>query len=73
MTPKKTITLRLVGLDGNAFCLMGAFNRQAKKEGWTKEEIDGVLNEARSRDYNHLLATLADHCQDPTGDKDEIS
>lgn len=68
MTPEKKITLRLVGLDGNAFFLMGAFRRQARKEGWPKEEIDGVLNEARSRDYDHLLATLADHCQDPPDD-----
>jgi len=72
MTTKRIIKLRLAGLDGNAFFLMGAFSRQAKKEGWTKAEIDGVLNEARSRDYDHLLATLADHCQDPTGDEDEI-
>jgi hypothetical protein len=67
MTIKRKITLRLVGLDGNAFVLMGAFSRQAKTEGWTKDEIDGVLREAQSRDYDHLLATLADHCEDPTG------
>ena len=71
MTTKRTIKLRLAGLDGNAFFLMGAFRRQAKKEGWTKDEIYGVLKEAQSRDYNHLLATLADHCEDPTGDDDE--
>ena len=35
---------------------MGAFSRQAKKEGCAKEETDGVLNEARRRDYDHLLA-----------------
>lgn len=73
MTTKRTIKLRLAGLDGNAFSLMGAFRRQAKKEGWTKDEIDGVLKEAQSLDYNHLLATLADHCEDPTGDEDEIA
>ena len=52
---------------------MGAFRRQAKKEGWTKDEIDGVLKEAQSLDYSHLLATLADHCEDPTGDDGEIA
>ena len=60
----KTVTLRLVGLDGNAYSLMGAFSQQAKREGWTKEEIDEVLNEAMSSDYNHLIATLADRCVD---------
>jgi hypothetical protein len=68
--PKK-VRLRLVGLDGNAFFLMGAFARQARREGWTKEEIDAVLDEARSRDYDHLLSTLSAHCQDPADDDGE--
>jgi len=70
---RRKITLRLVGLDGNAFFLLGAFRRQAKKEGWTKDEIDKVLKEAQSSDYNHLLATLADHCDPPTNDDNEVS
>lgn len=65
----KRINLEMVGLDGNAFSLMGAFTRQARKEGWTKDEIDSVMNEATSGDYNHLLSTLSDHC-DPTNDED---
>jgi ABC-type uncharacterized transport system permease subunit len=60
----KTVNLTLVGLDGNAFALMGAFQQQAKLEGWTKEEIDLVLNEARSGDYNHLLVTLMEYCNE---------
>jgi formylmethanofuran dehydrogenase subunit C len=59
----KTINLGLVGLDGNAFSLMGAFKRQASKEGWTKKEITTVLNECMKGDYNHLLVTLADRCK----------
>lgn len=58
----KKIFLNLVGIDGNSFSLMGAFSKQARKENWTKEEIDEVLGEARSGDYDHLVATLADHC-----------
>ena len=58
----KTINLDLVGLDGNAYSLMGAFQNQARREGWTKEEINMVLDEATSDDYNHLLAVLQDHC-----------
>jgi hypothetical protein len=60
MTDKK-IELELVGLDRNAFALMGAFSRQAKKEGWTQEEIDEVLKECQEGDYNHLLQTLIKH------------
>lgn len=64
MVINKKITLQLVGIDGNAFSLMGAFQTQARKEKWTKEEIDAVLNEAMSGDYDHLLSTLAQHCED---------
>jgi hypothetical protein len=62
MTTKK-VKLQLVGLDGNAFSLMGAFSRQAKKENWTQEEIKEVLDECKSGDYDHLLETLVDHCE----------
>lgn len=55
----------MVGLDGNAFSIMGAFQRQARKEGWTKEEINEVLDEARSKDYSHLISTIANHCVNP--------
>ena len=60
---KKKVKLNLVGLDGNAFALMGAFSRQAKREGWTSEEVNSVLTEAQAKDYNHLVTTLADHCE----------
>lgn len=39
----KKITLDLVGLDGNAFSLLGHFRKQAKKEGWSAEEIKQVI------------------------------
>lgn len=35
--PNKTVKLNLAGLDGNAYSLMGAFMRQAKREGWSQE------------------------------------
>jgi hypothetical protein len=64
MIVNKKVKLTLVGLDGNAFALLGAFQRKAKREGWTEEEIDAVMEEARSDDYDHLLATLMDHCDE---------
>ena len=60
---EKTVNLDLVGVNGNAFMIMGVFQRQAKREGWTQEEIDLVLTEAKSGDYNHLLATIENHCE----------
>ena len=59
----KKVSLSLVGLNGNAFNLMGKFRQQAKKEGWEKDEIDAVLTEAMSGDYDHLLQTLIAHCE----------
>lgn len=60
-TVNKTVKLNLVGLDGNAYSLMGAFKNAARKQKWTPAEIDGVLKECMKGDYNHLVATLANH------------
>lgn len=65
----KTVNLELVGVNGNAFMIMGVFRRQARKEGWSTEEIDLVLTEAKSGDYNHLLATISNHCDSKDEDQ----
>jgi hypothetical protein len=59
----KTINLELAGLDGNAFFLLGAFSRQARREGWTDGEIKAVTDEAKSGDYDNLLRVLIRHCE----------
>lgn len=59
----KTANLELVGVNGNAFMIMGLFQRQAKSEGWSQQEIDLVLEEAKRIDYNHLLATISNYCE----------
>lgn len=63
--PPKRIILKLVGLDGNAFALIGAFHRAARNQGWSKKEIKVVLGECMSKDYNHLISTLMEHTIDP--------
>lgn len=64
-TVNKKITLQLVGLDGNAFALIGAFQRQARAEGWTPDEIKAVRDEMSSGDYAHLLQTLMRYTESP--------
>lgn len=59
----KKVKLDLVGLDGNAFALMGAFQKQARREGWTKDEIKVVIDKCTSGDYDNLIVTLWDHCE----------
>lgn len=58
MMPDKKVKLNLEGLDGNAFNLLGAFARAARRQGWTADEISQVTTEAKKSDYDHLLRTL---------------
>lgn len=62
------VKMQLDGLDGNAFALMGAFSRNASRQGWTRDEIDTVMKECRSGDYDHLLCTLMDNIDDSEAD-----
>ena len=59
----KKVKLKLIGCDSNAFALMGAFQKQARKENWTQIEINEVLDECKQGDYNHLLQTLMKYCE----------
>lgn len=59
----KKVSLELEGLDGNAFALIGAFQKQARREGWSAEEIKSVRDECMAGDYDHLLQTLIAHCE----------
>lgn len=54
----KLVELELVGLDGNAYALMGAFAHAARKQGIPGEEIEAVMTDCRSADYDHLLQVL---------------
>lgn len=49
----------LVGVDGNAFSIMGHFRNNARRSGWEADDIQQVLKIAQSGNYNHLLATIA--------------
>ena len=60
----KTVQMNLVGLDGNAFSLMGAFSSNARRQGWTKQEIDTVINECMLGDYNNLISVLVAHTEE---------
>ena len=50
--------LELTGLDGNAFSILGRARIAAKDDGWPKEDIEAVMNEATSGDYDHLFQTI---------------
>lgn len=65
----KKVKLNLEGVDGNAFVLMGAFSRAARHQGWSESDIKSVLDDAKSSDYDHLVATLVSHCDDIEDDE----
>ena len=50
----------LVGINGNAFSVMGYVSNCMKKEGKTDEEIKAYTIKAKSGDYNNLLAVSSD-------------
>ena len=45
----------LVGIDGNAFSIMGYVRTAMKKAKMTKEDVDEYTKNATSSDYNNLL------------------
>lgn len=63
--PFPPVAFELVGQDGNAFGLLGAFRVAALRAGWSKEQFEAVREEACSNDYDHLLQTLLAHSYDP--------
>lgn len=56
MKTKKPV-VELSGNDGNAFAVMGACFKAAKKAGWTPEQVEQVRAEMMAGDYDHLLQT----------------
>lgn len=58
MTDPAPVKMALAGEDGNAFAILGRFRREARRAGWSPEQIKAVMDDATSGDYNHLLWVL---------------
>ena len=58
MNITKKVRFDLTRVNGNAFMLLGTFQKLARNDNWTKEEINFVKNEAMSGNYDHLVQTL---------------
>ena len=52
---KYQVKVRLSGMDGNAFSIMGRVQDALRKAGATREEIDQYFAESTSGDYDNLL------------------
>lgn len=53
--------VRLIGNDGNAFFVLGACKRAARKAGWTQAEWEHVRDKMTSGDYDNLLGVAMEH------------
>ena len=74
---KDKVIMTLVGVDSNAFdsnafAILYAFRKNARQQGWTKEEISAVEDEAKSSDYKHLLNTIIDNIEKDFEDDDDL-
>jgi hypothetical protein len=48
----------LIGRDGNAFALIAAACEAVRKAGWSKDQINALLKDMMSDDYDHLLGVV---------------
>ena len=48
-------TVKLTGVSGNAFAVMGVVSRALRKAGFNQEYIDKYMQESMAGDYNNLL------------------
>lgn len=64
----------LVGVDGNAYAVMGYVRNAMKEQGFDEAEIKEYLEKAKSSDYNNLLCVsmeYVDKCNEKAGDYED--
>ena len=71
MTGLRRPVVALVGLDGNAFAILGRVQRAMRQAGWSKTAIDSFMAEATAGDYDHLLQTVIAHCDEASDREDD--
>ena len=61
-TPQSEIVIDLTGPQGNAFFLLGYAKKLAKQLNF--EDVDGLLDDMQSSDYEHLIQVFDEHFGD---------
>jgi hypothetical protein len=62
--PEDKPTVQLVGLDGNAYAILGRARHAMTAHGWDKALIDQYHAEATSGDYDHLLRVTMEYTEE---------
>ncbi len=60
--PQSEIVIDLTGPQGNAFFLLGYAKKLAKQLDF--EDVDGLLDDMKSGDYEHLIQVFDEHFGD---------
>ena len=63
----------LVGINGNAYSIMGYVQKAMQEQNFSKEDINNYLSDAKSDDYNHLLQvsiSMVDKCNERANGND---
>ena len=55
------IKVNIIGQNVNTFCILGICQIAMEHANCTQQEIDAFNEEAKSGDYNHLLATVMNY------------
>ena len=63
--------LQLVGLDGNAFSIIGAVKRAMRAAGFSAKAQGEMVEAAMSGDYNNVLQTAMKWTESPEADEDD--
>jgi len=62
MTKKPKPELKLTGVNGNVFNILGLCQRAAKRAGWAEEEIQSFIHKAtHSNSYDAVLQLCFQH------------
>lgn len=51
-------SIKLSGVDGNAFSILAVCRQAMKKADWSEKKQTEFLDEAQSKDYDHLMMTV---------------
>ena len=62
MKSKKKAQIKLSGVDGNAFIVLGKFKRALQDFGHSSDKITEIINDATSGDYDHVLRVVFKWC-----------
>jgi hypothetical protein len=60
---KPKVKVELVGADGNCFAIMGKVAAAMRAAGWSPEDRDAYLREAKAGNYDHLLQVTLQYAE----------